>query len=237
MSDFSPGARRRLRRYAPRPRAAFTLVELLVVVGIIAVLLSILLPIAGKIRQHSREFACLAQMRQVAAAIDVFRQTSDDAYPTQWTAQKVPVTDPDSWVYKLRKILPDLRHYNCTAGSNSEGDVPRAGEVSYLYNGYLSGVHLATDRTVRSGRVRRPAETLLLADHAPFDSGAWTFAYAEGYQSGWYWWYPHPQYSDAVVTPNDARAARRSVCFMDGHGEALAHDTLQQWQADFRLKP
>jgi len=51
-----------------RQRAAFTLVELLVVVGVIAVLLSLLMPALGRAREHARRAACLSNLRSLTAA-------------------------------------------------------------------------------------------------------------------------------------------------------------------------
>jgi prepilin-type N-terminal cleavage/methylation domain-containing protein/prepilin-type processing-associated H-X9-DG protein len=47
----------------------FTIVELLVVIGIIALLLALLLPVMGKIRRHAHTTACLSNLRQIGTAI------------------------------------------------------------------------------------------------------------------------------------------------------------------------
>jgi prepilin-type N-terminal cleavage/methylation domain-containing protein len=96
-----------------RPRGAFTLVELLVVIGIIALLISVLLPALQKAQEAGKAIVCASQMRQIGTAFAMYLVDSKGTYPPCWM-QDNPNTFTDysgqpghnySWATLLRKYL------------------------------------------------------------------------------------------------------------------------------------
>ena len=64
-----------------RGTKGFTLVELLVVIGIIALLIAILLPALGKAREASQRTKCLSNLRQVGTMLQFYANEYKDQVP------------------------------------------------------------------------------------------------------------------------------------------------------------
>lgn len=93
------------RRPAP---GGFTLAEVLVVIGIIAVLLALLLPVMGQTRSAAQSVACLANLRQIHVGFLQYAADNDKHLPD-------PSTSQCSWERSLRKYLPAVQVFRCKA--------------------------------------------------------------------------------------------------------------------------
>ncbi len=66
-----------------RKQRGFTLVELLVVIGIIAVLIAILLPALSQAREAAKRTACLSNVRQLAAFAIMYANQNKGVFPVE----------------------------------------------------------------------------------------------------------------------------------------------------------
>jgi prepilin-type N-terminal cleavage/methylation domain-containing protein len=69
-------------------RRAFTLVELLVVIGIVALLISILLPSLNKARDAAKRTVCLSNLRELGNSIRLYATAFKDSIPIGYMAEK-----------------------------------------------------------------------------------------------------------------------------------------------------
>src|SRR3954469_9360512 len=71
-------------------RRGFTLVELLVVIGIIAVLISVLLPVLGSARKSAYKVKCLSNLRQLSDGYKLYQVDAKGWWPAAWNSWVAP---------------------------------------------------------------------------------------------------------------------------------------------------
>ncbi len=99
----------RPRVLAPRP-AAFSLVELLVVIAVIALLVSLLLPSLARARDAAKGVRCLGNLHSIGHAVMLYCGDNKEHYPlSSHTAESL--VDPASWLQSLEPygVIPQDR--------------------------------------------------------------------------------------------------------------------------------
>ena len=90
-------------------RTGFTLVELLVVIGIVSLVISILMPALSKVRKQAQEIHCAANLRSIGQALTMY--TQHYGYYPGWAAGL-----PAVWPPRLRTFLGgESRVFMCPA--------------------------------------------------------------------------------------------------------------------------
>jgi prepilin-type N-terminal cleavage/methylation domain-containing protein/prepilin-type processing-associated H-X9-DG protein len=111
--------------------AAFTLVELLVVIGIIAVLAGMAYPVYQRTVAGGRAAACLSNLRQLGVGLNAYLNDNEMRMPSlkiarESTQDDVPVIDNT-----LNRYIPDRAVFACPA--DTKGFAARTG-TSYCWN-------------------------------------------------------------------------------------------------------
>ena len=197
-----------------RTNPAFTLVELLVVIGIIALLIAILLPALAQARSQAKAVSCLANVRQLSTALVMYANDYQRfvGYPN-WTVPgddgKPKQADRKTLLYPY---LAQGQFNSDTAGSQvwncPANDRPDA-EASYGFNTNFNWVKIV--------QIRRSAEKVALCDAGLMDQPPLQPSLST------HCWPPGKPSTATSCRPNHLRHPKGlvTVGFVDGHAERL----------------
>jgi prepilin-type processing-associated H-X9-DG protein len=222
-----------LGRRMRRPRTGFTLLQLIVVIGIIVLLMGLLLPALHRVRELTKSVQCLANLRQMSQAAHLYGVENDGRYPTAYCwASGASSTVTFCWdlttndtTGRPTQIVPGLlwqsadptRVQQCPSfeGSANWLDDPYTG---YNYNTSYAGhgQYESISTPARIASILHPATTALFGD-GQWSGGANKFMRA-----------PDPSPGDASFTGRWAgtqgyrHLGKTNVAFCDGHAESVS---------------
>lgn len=182
-------------------RAGFTLVELLVVIGIIAMLIGILLPALSRARSQSKAVVCLSNTRQLAAALQFYANDYKVFIGYANGLDRKAALYPYLKMGKSNTDNQTMSVWNCPA--NEQIDL----RASYGFNTRLNWQKYA--------RIRRPSEKVALCDGGLKEDLTPSTAT--------HMWSPGTLPSASACRPDQTRHPKQliGVGFVDGHAEVL----------------
>jgi len=173
-----------IRKKQSSSRLAFTLIEMLVVVVIIALLASLIIPTVGKSLSRARSISCLSNLRQMGLAFTMYLADNKGVYPS------AEGDDNNPWFVEISPYLQEEAQgagdlssvYRCPEYARLRPELQDTSswlQLGYGMNYFLAGSPTqgwpfqgpATRYRYYQDQIENPTLTILLADESGWGWG------------------------------------------------------------------
>jgi prepilin-type N-terminal cleavage/methylation domain-containing protein/prepilin-type processing-associated H-X9-DG protein len=255
VQDMILGIRRRAQRPAacscrlllpPAARSAFTLIEILVVISIIALLAAILFPVFARARENARRTSCQQNLKQIGIGLLQYVQDFDETATLSFygTAGDSDNASNYKWMDAIYPYVKNEQIFTCPSDNAPNRrylwneSIP-AGQTSQNYGSYgLNGAYGAAGDgqtpprssaayTVSLSNMVMPAHTVWVTDNNNAPTAANT-----GGSQGFFW--PNAASNPSITNSTPRQLQNISerhlesvgVLFCDGHVKSLKLEVL-----------
>jgi prepilin-type processing-associated H-X9-DG protein/prepilin-type N-terminal cleavage/methylation domain-containing protein len=210
---------------------AFTLVELLVVIGIIGLLISLLLPALNRAREQSKSLKCLSNLRSLGQAAFMYANQNGGYFPIsrnslteEWDfAQTANGIVPGTlWQGRTNLAIQQCPSYDARSATRTDPFTGYNYNTSYIGGGLYETTPLGHShvRPAKVGCIRRSSEVALFGD-GQYVAGTDKYMRAPVLVS-------NTDTGDGVGlatrtagTQGYRHMNRTNVCYCDGHAESI----------------
>lgn len=163
-----------------KAKHAFTLVELLVIIAVVAILAALLLPALSRVKEKARRIECTSNLRQVNLAIRLYADDHSDSLPVLPDPNPYP-NGVGAYYKQLVKgylgltgpAAPAEKVFMCPADRTVCTEMTHA-FTSYTFNGYEAGPEALPRITGQKlSSIRSPATAVTAGEWPAFFGGSW----------------------------------------------------------------